>query len=344
MIHLHNLSKIYNTAGRDIYALKNIELNVGVGEICGVIGPSGAGKSTLIRCVNLLERPSSGSVRVDEQELQQLSAKALRQARHHIGMIFQHFNLLSTRTVFQNVAFQLSLLGESKPEIQRKVLPLLELTGLSDKADAYPHQLSGGQKQRVAIARALVTQPKVLLCDEMTSALDPETTRSILNLIKTINQELNLSILLITHEMDVIKRIADQVAVIEGGEIVENCDVMRLFRDPQSQIAKQFVLGDLHDHIPTELREQIYTDRRAHSKVIVQLAFIGDTATQPIIEDLIHHSKLRINILQADLEYLRRETIGVMTLTLDGDPKDCAQALVYLRERGLGIEELGYVD
>lgn len=344
MIHLHNLSKIYNIAGRDIHALKGIELNVSAGEICGVIGPSGAGKSTLLRCVNLLERPTSGRVRVDQQELQQLSAKALRQARHHIGMIFQHFNLLSTRNVFQNIAFQLSLLGETKSAIQRKVQPLLELTGLSDKADAFPHQLSGGQKQRVAIARALVTQPKVLLCDEMTSALDPETTRSILNLIKKINQELNLSILLITHEMDVIKRIADQVAVIENGEIVENSAVLDLFRDPQSQIAKQFVQGDLHDHIPAELRERIYADPHANSKAIIQVAFIGDTATQPIIENLIHHAKLHINILQADLEYLRRETIGVMTLTLEGDQNKRERGLAFLRERGLGIEELGYVD
>lgn len=344
MIHLHNISKTFHTGAGTVEALRDINLQVAEGEICGVIGRSGAGKSTLIRCVNLLERPSSGEIIVNGQQLLSLDKKALRQARHQIGMVFQHFNLLASRTVYQNVAFQLELLGQSKQQISRAVMPLLELTGLADKRDVYPRQLSGGQKQRVAIARALVTQPQVLLCDEMTSALDPETTRSILNLVKQINREFNLSILLITHEMQVIKRISDQVAVIDGGRIVENCDVIKLFQNPQSDVARQFVKGDMDEQIPDELRQQLQPTPFEGSKTLVQIAFIGKTATQPVIEDLLNHSKVHVNIMQANLEFLRSETIGVMIASLEGETVDCEAALAYLRQLGVGVEVLGYVN
>ena len=343
MIHLQNISKTFYTKAGVVQALSDIDLRVAEGEICGVIGRSGAGKSTLIRCVNLLERPTAGEVIVDGQNLLELDKKSLRQARHQIGMVFQHFNLLSSRTVYRNVAFQLELLGQSKQQISRAVEPLLELTGLTDKRNMYPSQLSGGQKQRVAIARALVTQPKVLLCDEMTSALDPETTRSILNLVKQINSEFNLSILLITHEMQVIKNISDHVAVIDGGRIVENSDVIRLFQEPQSDVARQFVKGDLDEQVPDELRQQLQQAPISDGKMLVQIAFIGKTATQPVIEDLLNHSKVHVNIMQANLEFLRNETIGVMTASIKGDSSDCDEALAYLRQLGVGVEVLGYV-
>ncbi len=302
MIHLQQITKTFHTKSATIKALCDINLTVAPGEICGVIGRSGAGKSTLIRCVNLLERPSSGSVIVNGQNLLELNASQLRQARHQIGMVFQHFNLLSSRTVYRNVAFQLELLGKSKAEIERSVVPLLELTGLSDKRSMYPQQLSGGQKQRVAIARALVTNPSVLLCDEMTSALDPQTTRSILALVKKINREFGLSILLITHEMQVIKTISDHVVVIDEGKIVENSDVISLFQDPQSEVARQFVQGDLHGQIPDELQARLQEAPIVGGEMIVQLAFIGKSASQSIINDLIRHKNVEINIIQAKLE------------------------------------------
>src|SRR3990167_9937966 len=235
MIELNNVNKIYSGKSDDHHALKNINLHVKAGEIVGVICKSGAGKSTLIRCVNLLERPTSGSVRVNGVELTTLNPSQLRQARHQIGMIFQHFNLLATRTVYHNVAFPLQLLKKPKKEIEKIVSELLEKVGLSNRRDAYPNQLSGGQKQRVAIARALATKPQVLLCDEMTSALDPETTDDILQLIRNINQEYHLSILCITHEMHVIKSIADRVAVISHGEIVECANLVDLFKNPKTK-------------------------------------------------------------------------------------------------------------
>ncbi len=344
MIELRNISKTYATASGHVQALDQINLQVAAGEICGVIGRSGAGKSTLIRCVNLLERPTTGEVIVDGQHLLELSPMQLRQARHNIGMVFQHFNLLASRTVFQNVAFQLELLGKSKDVIEKTVMSFLELTGLVGKRDSYPSQLSGGQKQRVAIARALVTNPKVLLCDEMTSSLDPETTRSILDLIKRINRELKLSILLITHEMQVIKLISDHVAVIDGGRIVENADVVSLFKNPTNDVARQFIQGDLHAHIPEELRQQLTHDPLVGGRTLIQIAFIGKTATQPVIESLVKRAKVHVNILQANLEFLRSETIGIMTITLQGESADCDEAIAFLRKLELKVEVLGYVS
>ena len=240
MIKLSNITKVFQQGNRTIQALNNVSLHVPAGQIYGVIGASGAGKSTLIRCVNLLERPTEGSVLVDGQELTTLSESELTKARRQIGMIFQHFNLLSSRTVFGNVALPLELDNTPKDEVKRRVTELLSLVGLGDKHDSYPSNLSGGQKQRVAIARALASNPKVLLCDEATSALDPATTRSILELLKDINRRLGLTILLITHEMDVVKRICDCVAVISNGELIEQDTVSEVFSHPKTPLAQQF--------------------------------------------------------------------------------------------------------
>jgi len=343
MITLKNVNKHYESKAGRIAALTDINLSVAPGEICGVIGKSGAGKSTLIRCVNLLERPSNGSVIVDGQDLTKLSQSELRQVRHRIGMVFQHFNLLSTRTVYQNVALPLQLLKKDKREIDQAVLSLLELTGLKDKAQAYPSQLSGGQKQRIAIARALATQPKVLLCDEMTSALDPETTTSILELIKGINQKMNLSILLITHEMHVIKSISDHVAVIDEGRIIENTDIVSLFKDPKTPVAKRFTESIMSHELPKLLSQQLKTTPVTDGHTVIRVTFKGHAAAEPVIYHLVKTYQVQINILQANLEYLHNETIGMMVATINGGQEETERALCALRDKDLSVEVLGYV-
>ena len=251
MIELTHISKVYDGPNR-VEALKDISLSVKEGEIFGVIGQSGAGKSTLIRCINMLERPTSGSVVVDGVDLTKLNEKDLREQRKNIGMIFQHFNLLSSRTVYDNVAFPLELQGMSKAEIKERILPILDIVKLGDRLNNYPSQLSGGQKQRVGIARALASNPKVLLCDEATSALDPQTTKSILELLKDINEKLKLTIVLITHEMQVIKEICDRVAVIEGGVILEEGRVVNVFTGPKEKTTKEFVSAIISHKLPEE--------------------------------------------------------------------------------------------
>ncbi len=343
MIKLSQVNKTYHTKSGTITALSDINLSVAPGEIFGVIGKSGAGKSTLIRCVNLLERPTSGTVQVDGKELTTLSEKALRYVRHGIGMIFQHFNLLSIRTVYQNVALPLQLLKKNKREIDRAVMSLLELTGLKEKLHSYPSQLSGGQKQRVAIARALSTKPKVLLCDEMTSSLDPETTASILDLVKDINQQLNLSILLITHEMGVIKTLADHVAVIDDGRIIEQTDIVSLFKQPKTDIARRFVQSIINPELPNLLSKQLKSEPIPEGHTVIRVAFTGTAAAEPVIDELIKTYKIRINILQANLEFLHNETIGMMIATVWGKQEETKRAISALVGKGLSVEVLGYV-
>lgn len=344
MIQLENISKTYHTARGEILALADISLTVQRGEIFGVIGKSGAGKSTLIRCINLLERPDRGSVRVNQQEVTALSAKALRQLRHKIGMIFQEFNLLATRTVYQNISFPLELIGKNKKEIQQIIMPLIELTGLTEKIHVYPSQLSGGQKQRVAIARALATQPDVLLCDEMTSALDPETTSSILQLIKDIHQQFNLSVFLITHEMEVIKAIANRVAVIDHGKIIEQNDVVNLFKNPQTEIAKKFTQSAIRVSIPENLVNKLHKTPISNAYALLRLDFIGKTVAEPIIHGLIKHFNIQVNILEAHVEVLRNETIGAMIIAVLADAAELHRGMAYLIEKGLQVEVLGYVE
>lgn len=343
MIKLTNINKTYGLKEGCITALADVNLEVRAGEIFGVIGRSGAGKSTLIRCVNLLERPTSGSVEVNGQELTTLSDSALSEVRHGIGMVFQHFNLLSTRTVYENIALPLQLLKKSKREIETVVVPLLELTGLEHRAQAYLSQLSGGQKQRVAIARALSTKPNVLLCDEMTSSLDPETTASILDLVKDINQQMSLSILLITHEMGVIKSIADHVAVLDEGRIIEQSDIVTLFKDPKTKIAKTFTESILNPDLPALLHEQLRPERMEGGHMVIRVAFTGRAAADPVIDELVKSFKIRINILQANLEFLRTDTIGMMVVTVWGEAKETERAIDALKQKGLTVEVLGYV-
>ncbi|MCH9644583.1 MAG: ATP-binding cassette domain-containing protein [Gammaproteobacteria bacterium] len=344
MIQLQNVNKIYPGSRGDITALQDINLQVARGEIFGVIGRSGAGKSSLVRCVNLLERPTSGSVSIDDIELTELTAPQLRQVRHRIGMVFQHFNLLSSRTVYDNIALPLELLKQSKQQIKKAVEPLLALTGLNARRDAFPAQLSGGQKQRVAIARALATKPDVLLCDEMTSALDPETTESILRLINDINQEFHLSILLITHEMQVVKSIADRVAVMDKGRIIERADVVELFKHPKTEVAKTFTQSVLKGHLSESLLRRITPQADGeNASMIVRIAFIGETATQPVIDALIQNANIQVNILQADLEFLHHDTIGILFVAVRGASGERERALHYLQDLGLESEVLGYV-
>ncbi|MDP1574130.1 MAG: ATP-binding cassette domain-containing protein [Coxiellaceae bacterium] len=344
MIELQDLQKFYSTASGDLHALNDVSLSVAPGEIVGVIGKSGAGKSTLIRCVNLLERPNSGSVKVNGIELTTLNKNSLRQARHQIGMIFQHFNLLSTKTVFDNVAFPLRLLKRSEIEINHSVMTLLDRVGLSQHHNRYPSQLSGGQKQRVAIARALATRPKVLLCDEMTSALDPETTDEILQLIRDINQEMKLSILCITHEMHVIKTIADRVAVMEHGKIVECASVIDLFKQPKTAISKRFVESVLKSTLPEDIAFSVHDEPMIDDLILLRLTFTGQATLEPVINELMRQTHIKTSILQANIEQLRQELIGRMIVAVDADHKKIEVVFQYLEKKDLMVEVIGYVD
>ncbi len=343
MIELRNINKIYPNATGGVKALTDINLQVAAGEIVGVIGKSGAGKSTLIRCVNLLERPSSGSIHVENQDLTAMSMSQLREARHHIGMIFQHFNLLSSHTVYDNIALPLKLHGKKANEIKSAVAPLLELTGLNDKKDVYPAQLSGGQKQRVAIARALVTKPKVLLCDEATSALDPHTTQLILSLLKEINVRLKLTILLITHEMEVIKSICDRVAVLDHGKMIEMNNIVDLFTKPKSKIARHFVDTCLKHELPEILQRQLLTHIVPDSFPVIRIYFQGHAASEPLIAHLIQKIGLELNILQANLEFIQKFTIGIMVAAVLDNQQNLQMGMAYLEKHGVSVEIIGYM-
>jgi D-methionine transport system ATP-binding protein len=343
MIHLDNVSKTYPGQERPLAALSSIQLRVQPGEIFGIIGGSGAGKSTLLRCVNLLERPSTGRVIVDGQSLTDLSPQALRQARHQIGMIFQHFNLISSATVFDNIALPLRLTGQSSKAIVQRVNELLDLVDLKHLAGSYPNCLSGGQKQRVAIARALATQPKILLSDEATSALDPKTTESILQLLQTINRQLGVTILLITHEMDVIKQICHRVAVLDHGQIVEQGEVLDLFTQPKQAVTKSFVAKCMGESLPASLAEKISLQPHSPEDLpLLHLAFRGQAAVEPLVAGLVQHCGAMVNILQAHLETIQHEACGSMIVSLESADK-CNRVLEYLKARGVYVEVLGYV-
>lgn len=344
MIELIGVSKQFKTANGVFDALKDIDLSVQAGEIFGIIGKSGAGKSTLIRCINRLENPSAGKIIIDGENICGLSNAQLISARRKMGMIFQHFNLLSSRTVAENIALPLELAGCRKAEIQQKIEPLIALTGLAPRRDHYPSALSGGQKQRVAIARALANDPKILLCDEATSALDPETTQSILDLLKTINRELNLTILLITHEMAVIKSICDHVAVIEAGEIIEQNQTVELFTQPQTSTAKTFVRTDLHMQIPEALSATFSEEPNGDKTApLVQIFFHGGSSYQPIISQLSRQYHIDATILQAQMAPIKDHVMGVMLVKLTGPESGLTAALAHLHTAELQSEVLGYV-
>lgn len=343
MIKLQNIHKHYLSRKGKFIALDNVNLHVKHGEIFGIVGKSGAGKSTLIRCVNLLEKPSTGQVIIDGQELTSLNEKQLRLARRQMGMIFQHFNLLAGRTVYDNIALPLEIMGESKEAIKKAVKPLLELTHLAEKKHAYPAQLSGVQKQRVAIARALATQPKVLLCDEATSALDPHTTTSILALLKDINQRLGITILLITHEMHVVKQICDQVALIEQGQIIEQAPLLELFSQPQTPAAKELVRSSMRLAFPEKLQAKLHTTAMPDSHPIVRITYDQTNAAKPIIANLIQECGLIVNILQGNIEIINEHPFGELVVEFLGDQQAITEGLNYLTHKQLSSEIIGYV-
>lgn len=344
MIELKDLKKTYRNARGSLEALRGVSVNIREGEIFGVIGKSGAGKSTLIRCINMLERPSSGLVSVGGADLTNLPERQLREERKKIGMVFQHFNLLSSRTVYENVAFPLELAGKRASEISSAVDPLLELVGLADKRSQYPSQLSGGQKQRVGIARALANNPKVLLCDEATSALDPQTTQSILTLLKSINQRFQLTVVIITHEMQVIKEICDRVAVIENGIIIEEGSVVDLFARPQTPTTREFIRTIINHDIPAAFSEINFSPTPLPGgNLILRLSFIGASANEPVIAGLIRRCNVDVNILSGNIDQLKNTPFGTLLIELSGEDVSLQAALNYLNARELGIEVIGYV-
>ncbi|MBY7730699.1 methionine ABC transporter ATP-binding protein MetN [Vibrio splendidus] len=343
MIKVNQVNKVFYQGTKEINALIDINLHIPQGQIFGVIGSSGAGKSTLIRCVNMLEAPTSGEVIVDGIDLTKLSKSELSEARRNIGMIFQHFNLLSSRTVFNNVALPLELAGKAKSVIEAKVSELLDLVGLSDKRDTYPANLSGGQKQRVAIARALASDPKVLLCDEATSALDPATTQSILELLREINRKLNITILLITHEMDVVKSICHEVAIIGGGELVEKGTVGDIFAHPKTELAHQFIRSTLDLTIPEDYQARLQETRVNSSYPLVRLEFTGATVDAPLMTQIARKFNIDVSILSSDLDYAGGVKFGMMVAELFGNEADDNAAIQFLRDNNVKVEVLGYV-
>ena len=339
MIELTHISKNFASGGRTVHAVQDVSLSIGKGEIFGIIGFSGAGKSTLVRCINLLERPTSGSVTVDGKEMTALSARELRQARKKIGMIFQHFNLMPSRTVFGNVAYPLRGSGLSREQIADKVHRLLELVGIGDKAEAYPKQLSGGQKQRVAIARALANDPNVLLCDEATSALDPQTTKAILRLLKNLNEKLGITVVIITHEMAVVKEICDRVAVMEHGRVVEQGEVFNVFADPRQEITRSFI------HTTSNLRkieELIEEDspvvQLKPGELIVRLSYIQRNVSEPLISTVSRKFDIKLNIIFSDIAIVQNAPIGGTVAIISGEREQITQAIAYLIEKNVGVE------
>lgn len=344
MLKLIGIEKTYGKKDKAFQVLHKINLEIKKGEIFGIVGQSGAGKSTLLRCINLLEKPTCGQVWVENVEITTLSAKMLRRVRHQIGMIFQHFNLLTSKTVYENIALPLRFAKTTKNEINDKVVSLLALTGLTDKQHCYPAELSGGQKQRVAIARALAYQPKILLCDEATSALDPETTAAILQLLKEINQRLGLTIFLITHEVDVIKTMCDRVGLLDGGHLVEVADIVTFFTNPSSDVAKKFVYHSLKQELPAVLQMRLNSNKKQNSHTVLRIFFQGKAAAKPLIAHLMREMDIHLNILQANIELLKNITLGIMVVEVIGDQTRLQQGIDYLINQGLHVEVMGYVN
>ena len=328
MIELKHLGKIYSSASGSVEALKDVNLTIADGEIFGIIGLSGAGKSTLVRCINLLERPTSGEVWVDGQNLTALSEKELLQVRRQIGMIFQSFNLLEQRSVLRNVCFPLEISGTPKAEAKKRAEELLKVVGLADKAASFPSQLSGGQKQRVAIARALATNPRYLLCDEATSALDPTTTRSILALLKEINKTLGITIIVITHEMAVIEEICQRVAIIDSSRIAEVGTVDEVFTRPKSAMAKQLIY-------PDGKRNSLATGKR-----YCRIVFDGNSSFEPVVSNMVLECKAPVNIMFADTKNMDGKAYGQMILQLPEDERAAKRALAYLETQNVHAEEV----
>ncbi len=345
MVAFEAVTKRFGGAGdkSQFTALDGIDLSVARGAITGIIGRSGAGKSTLIRLVNGLEKATSGRVVVDGVEVGALSETGLRDLRRQVGMIFQHFNLLSSRTAFENVALPLEIAGLSAKEIRDKVAPLIDLVGLGDKSDRYPAELSGGQKQRIGIARALATSPKLLLSDEATSALDPETTQSILALLKRINAELGLTVLLITHEMEVVKTIASDVAVIDRGKIVEAGRTFDVFTGAKHETTRSLLSAALGTNLPEWIRSNLKPQPSAGDRVLMRLIFFGSTAFQPLTARLVTELGADVNILAGTIEEIAGEPYGSLVVAYPADPAVTERAARFYAATGLSTEVLGYV-
>ncbi len=339
MIELEQISKTFADAGREVHAVNNVSLTIRNGDVFGIIGFSGAGKSTLVRCINLLERPTEGSVRIDGKELTRMPAKELRQARRKIGMIFQHFNLMPSRTIFGNVAYPLKGSGLRKDQIAEKVRKLLDLVGIADKENAYPSQLSGGQKQRAAIARALANDPDILLCDEATSALDPQTTKAILKLLERLNRELGITLVVITHEMAVVKEICNRVAVMDHGRVVEEGEVFSVFASPKEELTRSFIKT-------TSNLQKIEELIAAKSPVvalkpgerIVRLSYVERNASEPLISTMTKKYGVILNIIFADIEIVQNAPIGGTVGILSGPQDKMDEALEDLRSKNVGVE------
>lgn len=340
MISLKNVSKKFSTEQGTIIAVDDVNLQIEQGEIFGIIGYSGAGKSTMIRLLNGLEKPTSGQIIVNNQEITSINEEKLRHVRHKVSMIFQHFNLLWSRTVAENIAFPLEIAGVPKEQRAARVKELVELVGLEGRGDYYPSQLSGGQKQRVGIARALANRPEVLLCDEATSALDPETTDSILDLLVSINEKLGLTIVLITHEMQVIQKICNRVAVMEGGRVVEEGDVLEVFQNPQQPITKRFVSqvsenGQAQQTIQNLI--ELYPDGK-----LIKLVFVGEQTEQPILSRLIKQFELEVNIVQGNISHTKSGAFGTLILQIDGDAKAIDEGIRFIHEQKVHTEVINH--
>ena len=340
LVRLLDVSRRFTGGGGPVAALDGVSLEVAEGEIFGIVGRSGAGKSTLIRCVNLLERPDSGSVEVDGQDMLALSQGALNQARRRIGMVFQHFNLLARRTVAQNVALALEIAGTPRAGHAARVAELLALVGLEAKAAAYPAQLSGGQKQRVGIARALAGRPRLLLCDEATSALDPQTTAEILALIRDLRARLSLTVLLITHEMAVVKQICDCVAVMQAGRIVEQGPVFDLFIRPREAVTRSFVAELVGEGVPPATLARLPPPGPGEQRLILRILFSGDAATRSVISEASRRFALDLNILSGRIDEIGGEPFGLMAVAAFGEPAQIAQGIAWMRQLGLTVDEV----
>ena len=341
MIKLENIDVTFKQGVKVVNAVKNVSLHVEPGDIYGIIGYSGAGKSTLVRTINLLQRPSKGNVVVNGVDLLKLKPKGLRAARKKIGMIFQHFNLMNTLSVFDNVAFPLKKSGKTKSEIEQKVLSLLELVGLEDKVNSYPRQLSGGQKQRVAIARALANDPDVLLCDEATSALDPKTTYSILELLQKVNIQLGITIVIITHEMQVVKEICNKVAVMEEGEVIEQGSVLEIFTNPERDLTKDFI--DTATHINQGIETVLSHEQLLNLQegdYLVKISFVGASTGEPLITKLSTQFQVAANILFANVEIIQDTPVGTLLVGLSGEKSGIENALSYIKEQGVSVDVL----
>lgn len=336
MLEFRKISKVYKTKNKEVIGVDDVSFTVHKGDIFGIVGYSGAGKSSLLRCVNLLERPTSGEVIVDGVDLTELSSEKLRQARLKIGMIFQHFYLISQKTVGENIAFALRAAKTPSDEIEGRVKELLEMVGLSDKRDVYPAQLSGGQKQRVGIARALANNPSVLLCDEATSALDPKTTVSILRLLKEINEKLGITIVLITHEMNVVKEICNRMAIMQDGRVIELGDVYDIFASPEKPLTKEFINSVVSFEIPQPVLDGV-------RGTVVKILFKGQIAGEGIISDTMQQFAVKGNFLHGTIEYIQERPLGIFIMELTGEAAEIAKANTYMESRGAIVEVMNRV-